>query len=165
METSPQTSKDFFRTLQIIFLGLIIGQILFGLVSLFLNQTEDWKPVAAELKQVFIYIVPVFVIGGYLGGKMLFKRSMRAAQKKAGLSVKLSDYRSACIVRYALLEGPSMLALISYLITGELSFLVMAAFIIAIFLTIIPTPQKAITDLALDLNDEQKLNNPDAEIK
>ena len=159
MEIKPQTSKAFFRTLQIIFLGLISGQILFGLFSLFLNQMEDWKPVAAELMQVLMYVVPAFVIGGYLGGKILFKRSMKAAQNKAGLSEKLAEYRSACIVRYALLEGPSMLALISYLITGEISFLVMAAFIIAIFLTIIPTPQKAATDLELNLTDEQKLTN------
>jgi hypothetical protein len=159
MATSPQSSKEFFRALLIIFLGLITGQILFGLVCLFLNQMEDWQPVAAELKQVFMYVVPVFIIGGYLGGKMLFKRSMKAAQNKAALSEKLAEYRSASIVRYALLEGPSMLALISYLITGELSFLVMAAFIIAIFLTIIPTPQKAISDLELDGNEASRLDN------
>jgi hypothetical protein len=159
METRPQTSKDYFRTLQIIFFALIAGQVVFCLIVFFLIRTGDFNAELQDLKNIFFIIVPVFVIGGYLGGRMLFKNSMKAAQNKAALSEKLEDYRSASIVRYALLEGPSMLAIISYLLTGEISFLVMAAFIIAIFFTILPTPQKAAADLELDLNDEQKLTN------
>ncbi len=157
METKSQSSKDFFRALQIIHIALIVGQVFFGLIIVFLVSSGELDIELQELKMIFFIIVPIFVIGGYLGGKILFKKSMESAKQKPGLDEKLADYRSACIVRYALLEGPSMLAIIAYMLTAELSFIIIAAFIIAIFLTLRPSVDRAIIDLELNYDEVQKI--------
>jgi MFS family permease len=168
METKPQTSKDYFRTLQIIYYALIAGQVIFGLVALFLNQMIGLDTGLNDLRNIFLFIVPIFIVCGYLASRILYKNSLKKAKSRASLIEKMSDYRAALVVRYALLEGPSFFAVVVYLITGDLSFLVMAGFIIAIFFTIKPTKDRAVRDLELSPYEEQSILDPDkviAEIK
>jgi len=160
METKPLTSKEYFRTLQIIHLALIAGLLFFGLLAVFLINSGEFIVELKELKKTFFILVPVFVIGGYLGGRILFKKSMETAGKKESLPEKMADYRSALIVKYALLEGPSMLAIIAYLLTGDLSFIIIAAFIIAIFLTLRPNAGRAISDLNLNNYEIENIQDP-----
>jgi hypothetical protein len=164
METRPQTTREYFRTLRIIFYALIAGQITFGLVIFFYHRMMQADAGLQELRNIFFFIVPVFFIGGYFGGKFIFNLRMKTARSRANLTEKMDDYRSSLIVRYALLEGSSLFSIVAFLMTGEIIFLVIAAFIITLFFTMIPTPARAITDLELDLNDESRLNDPDAVI-
>jgi hypothetical protein len=159
METKPQTPQDFFKTLRTIYLALLTGQVLFLLVSVYLVMMTGFDAGLQDLKDVFLILVPVFVAGGYLGGRMLFKNSMNTAKSRASLAEKLADYRSASIVRYALLEGPLMLSIIAYMITTEISFLVISIFIIAIFLTLMPGIAKVSADLELNSDEERQLRN------
>jgi hypothetical protein len=161
METKPQTSKDYFRTLQIIYIALIAGQVLFGLMALFLHQMIGLDAGLNDLKSVFIYIVPIFIVGGYFASRILYKNSLKKAKSRASLIEKMSDYRAALVVRYALLEGPSFFAIVSYLITGYLPFLVMACFIIMIFFTMKPSKESAVSDLELNPYEEQSILDPD----
>jgi hypothetical protein len=164
METKPQTSREYFRALQIIFYALIAGQVSFALVSVFLNQMSDFSSGTEDLRKIFLIIVPVFVIGGYLGSRFLFKNNLKTARSRESLTEKMNDYRAACVVRYALLEGPSFLAIITFLLTGDYVFLGITGFIIAIFLTIIPSQDKAVFELELNPYEEQKIRDPDAVI-
>ena len=84
---------------------------------------------------------------------------MKTAKSRAGLSEKMEDYRSACIVKYALLEGPSLLAILSFLITGDIPFLGMTGFIIAIFLTMKPTKEYAVRTWNLILMKNKNYND------
>ena len=68
------------------------------------------------------------------------------------------------MVRYALLEGPSIFAIVVYLVTGDTVFILLAAFIVLYFLTIRPNKEKAVSDLDLDTNEEQILYDPNKEI-
>jgi len=164
MESRPQTSKEYFRTLQIIYYALIAGQVLFGLISVLLNQMTGFLSRTIELRNILLYITPVFIIGGYFGGRILFRKNMNTARNRAGLLEKMSDYRAAIVIRYALLEGPSMLSIIAYLLTGDLLFLGMAGLIIFIFITLKPSSDKAAADLDLGPEDEHSVNDPDAVI-
>ena len=82
--------------------------------------------------------------------------------RSINLSEKLIDYRSALIVRYALLEGPSFFAIVVYMFTGELMFLGMAVLIILIFLFISPSVEKAGNDLELGQKEKQMLADPNS---
>lgn len=157
METKPQTSREYFKTMQIIYYALIAGQVSFALIALFLHQMIGLDTGLNELRIIFLYIVPIFIVGGYLSSRILFKNSLKTAKSKSSLVEKMADYRAALIVRYALLEGPSFLAIVVYLITGDFSFLVMAVFIIVIFFTIKPTRENAVNDLELNPAEEQAI--------
>jgi hypothetical protein len=164
METKPITSKEYFRTMNIIFLALVSGQVMFGLIVFFLNQTIDPGQGLEDLRKILLILVCVFTAGGYLGGRILFKKRMEAARDMDKLTDKLTEYRAAVIVRFALLEGSSFFAIVAFLLTGELAFLGVAAFIIAIFITLMPSKSNAIRDLELNNLEEQKINDPEAVI-
>lgn len=164
MQTKPLTSKEYFRAIQIIFASLVAGQVFFALVLIFLRLVGDFNPGLAELKLVFMIISCLMVIGGYLGGKYLFRMRMNSAKELPVLSDKMNSYRSALIVRYALLEGPAFFAFVSFLLTVDWLFLGIGGFIIAIFITLFPSKNSAIRDLELNLSEEQKILDPDAVI-
>jgi hypothetical protein len=164
MDNIKQTSGTYFRSLLIVFYGLIIGQVFFGLISIFLVNTNNFKSEGEDLRSVFIYIIPVFALGGFILSNVIFKNRLKAIDRKSGLMIKLNDYRTALVVRYALLEGPSLFAIVVYLVTGDSIFILLAAFIVLYFLTIRPYREKAISDLDLDSNEEQIIYDPNKEI-
>jgi len=164
MDTGNQTSKQYFTALQIIYIALIAGQVFFGLIALFLNKTVGPFSDNLQVRTVLIYIVPVFIIIGFLGGKYLFRKKMDEVKNKSSLFEKMNEYRAALILRYAFLEGPTFLSIIAYLLTSSWYFLVIAGFIILIFLTMRPTGDRAADDLELNENERQIISNPDAVI-
>lgn len=164
METKPQTSGEYFKVLQIIFYALVAGQVMFGFVALLLIQMAGFNAELQDLENILLIIVCVFVFSGYLGSRIFFQVRMKSARARNSLAEKMDDYRGAVIIRFALLEGPSMLSIIAYLITGLWAFLIIAAFIIVIFFALRPTPDKAINDLQLNLNEEQIILNPNSPI-
>lgn len=161
MTIIKQTSKDNFKSLQIIYYALIAGQFFFGLVTYILSTMENFNSGGKELRDIFIYIVPVFAVGGFLGSIFIFKNRLQAAKNKADLFDIMADYRSALIVRYALLEGPSFLSIAVYFLTGDIIFLVFSGLIILYFFAIKPTTEKAAIELNLNPSQNNSINDPD----
>jgi len=83
---------------------------------------------------------------------------LNALKDEPGLSKKLADYRSALIVRWALVEGPSFFAIVSYLLTGNYLLLGFAIILIAIFILIMPSSSKLDSDLELSWQDKNDRN-------
>lgn len=164
MDHIKQTSETYFRSLLIVFYALIIGQVFFGLISFFLVSTNNLKSEGADLSSVFIFIIPVFALGGFISSNLIYRNRLKAIDRKSGLMIKLTDYRAALVVRYALLEGPSLFAIVVYLVTGNAIFILLAASIVLYFLTLRPNREKAIRDLDLDAKEEQILYDPSKEI-
>ena len=160
MSINQQTSKEYFGSLQIIYFGLIAGPVLFGAVLLIINQLIPPNFAVNLIKDVLVYIVPFVAIGGILGSNLVFKSRLKLLKSCVSLNEKTADYRSALIVRYALLEGPSFFALVIYFLTGDVLFLGVAGLIVAVFLTIRPTMERAASDLDLNLNDKQAIKDP-----
>jgi MFS family permease len=164
IDTKPQSSKEYFHALQIIYFALIAGQVLFGLLTFYLIQSGLFDGDQKDLRNIFIYIVPVFVVGGIFGSHIMFKKVLNEAKRKPSLYEKISAYRSALIVRYALLEGPSFFGIVVFLITGDYLFLGMNGLIIAVFFTLMPTVNRAVNDLELSANDTHTINDPNGVI-
>ena len=106
METNQMTTKAYFKALTIVYFALVAGQVVFALLALFLVQTGKLGDGGEELSNIFLYVLPFFVVGGILGSNIMFKKSLAEAKNKTGLLEKMNYYRSALIIRYALLEGP-----------------------------------------------------------
>lgn len=168
MNTKQQTSKEYFRTLQIIYYALIASQLFFGVVFLILMQGGQIDPGQQNLKEIFSYIVPLFVVGGILGSNRMFTTLIKESKKIENLPEKMAGYRIALIVRYAFLQAPTVFSLVVYILTGGALFLGLASVIVVVFLTIKPTIERAAKDLDLNLNDKQAINDPNriiAELK
>lgn len=162
MNTTKQTSQEYFKLMQIIYFALITGQIIFAIISFYLSNTENFDFSTKELDKIFIYIVLIFVVGGFSGSTLFFRYKLSRIKNKTSLIEKMTEYRSALIIRYALLETPSFFSLIAYLLTGNILFLGLSAIIILFFLTIKPTKNRTIFELKLNVNERQTINNNNA---
>jgi len=160
MSIKQLTSKEYFKTMQNIYFALIGAQVFFCILSLFLHYVSKSDSGQQELRDIFIYIVPLIVFGGSFISYYVFRSMLSASKSMKALTDKMIGYRYALIIRYAFLEGPSFFAIIVYFLTGDWLFLTMSALIILLFLTIKPTPEKAVKDLQLDFNDHQSIYDP-----
>jgi hypothetical protein len=131
------------------------------LVTVYLIESGNFE---VEMKELISPLAWFLAIAGglsILASPLIFNSKLKIARKKDVLSEKMGDYRAALVVRYALLEGPSFCGLVFFLLTGYYLLLAFSLLIIAIFVLIKPTIQKAETDLKLNPDEVRKINDPE----
>ncbi|MFA6951117.1 MAG: hypothetical protein WCQ70_10575 [Lentimicrobiaceae bacterium] len=158
MQTTRLTSKEYFKTLRIVHFAIIAGITFFGLISYFIHQT-GFEDSSKEMQNMLIYLIPMFVLVGYLVSNVLFRNRLSHCKGRSELNEKLNDYRSALIIRWAFLEGPAFLAIVAHLLTGNIKYLAWAGIIIFYLFAIRPTISKAVTDLGLNYDEEHVLKD------
>ena len=100
------------QPLQIIFLALLGGQLLFAGVVYYLLQGATPAPD----KQFFGYFVPLFLL---LCGGLAFwinNRRLEQMQQLPDAATRTEFYRSTVILRLALVEGANLFAIIAALV-------------------------------------------------
>ncbi len=154
MQTQAQTSQDYFKSLTIIHTALLLGQIIFGIAACYLVLNEYLNG-NYGLYDIFQFVVPLFVIGSIWGSSQFMKSRLENIRGKSKLEEKLGYYRATLIIKFALLEGASLFALICFFITADYFLLALAGLTIAIFFINKPTRDKIVADL--DLNYEERV--------
>lgn len=149
MQIQP-TSQDYFRSLTILHAALMLGQILLAIIFYFVFNADKEPVFGVEAAgQSWVYIAGGATIFGVLASAQLFGMQIKKWREEKDLSAKLAGYRSALITRYALLEMPSLLALIGYFLTNNLLTLIFTGLILILFFIYRPTKEKLITELEL----------------
>ncbi len=154
-------SQEFFRSLDILFFAMLVGQVLFAGVVYFLlidGNADD------SLNSIFMMAVPFLGISGFLGGRFLYQQQLGSLTTTDDLTTKMDRYRTANILRFALMEMPALLAIVAYLLTENIVFLGMAVLVMVFFYTLRPSRDKAIGDLNLNGSEKAAVNNPNATI-
>lgn len=156
------TPKIYFKTVNILFLALVAGQVVFALVLFFLNQTQVKVAfITPEIHQTLMWIAPALAVAGIVLGWLVFNTKLKSLQNMNSLTEKLKGYQSAMIIRFAFMEGPSLVALVFFYITGDYIFLGVSAFIILAFL--FNRPSKSLIIRHLQLHDDERLLLEDPE--
>jgi hypothetical protein len=106
-----------------------------------------------------LFVVPFMAISCFVLSIFMYKQQLNLATNKDSASNKLVAYQTAMIVRCALLEGPSLFGIVSYLITGNLFFLIISGLIILYFISIRPTKDAVANDLNFSYDEMTELNN------
>ncbi len=163
METIKMTSGAYFKSIKIVHLALVIGVVFFTLISVFL-QFNGFGTVGHELTNILLIVVPIIALVGVFASAFLFKKKLNGINGRSNLKEKMEDYRSALIVKLALIEGPSFFTIIAFLLTGNYIFLGIAVMLIIVFLIYKPSQTKFINDLELTNKELDLINNADAVI-
>jgi uncharacterized membrane protein len=161
INTIQQTSRQYFKSLQIIHITLIAGQLIFGLIVAYMLEVQKINFGMQDLKIIFYVIVPVFAVASYAGGSFFIKTRLKTTKNLKSLASKMNDYRTVLIMQYAILEGPSFLSLTVYLLTGDLFFTGITGLIIMVLIILRPKSEKAISDLELNPSESTKISDPD----
>jgi hypothetical protein len=144
------------KTMKIVHAALLVGQVLFAGVA-FATGTRATYFNARDTKDVFFFVAPALAFGGIVAGFFLFKQLTGQLTEKTDLQSKLTGYLSAFITRSALLEGPSLFAIVAFMTTGNLFYLLISVMLMLILLRSRPTANRVAEDLELGYDDKAEL--------
>jgi len=145
------TQRVFLRTISILYLALLLGPIIFGIVAYMQTGKTvfDYK----NTNDPFMIFVPTMAIVGFIASNLIFNQQLYYNTHEKPLKKRIIDYQTALVIRYASLEAPALFGVGAYLITGNLLFMLISALVVLYFLFVRPTRSKLINDLELT-NDE-----------
>lgn len=148
-------SKAYLKLLVIIHLALAFAQTVFAAVSF--AQHQKTKMIVDPANDfMFIPFIATLAMAFFMG-PFLYKKLLGQATGKP-LAVKLNQFKSAIIVRYALLEGASMFGIVIYFLSGNFFYLLISGLIIVYFFTLRPTKEKIEKDLNLDYKEKEEFD-------
>ncbi|HWP82523.1 MAG TPA: hypothetical protein VNN76_07700 [Bacteroidota bacterium] len=145
---SPQSSPASLSPLSIIFYALLASQLIFAAVVFFLTQSENLMP-PIQGNLVIEFVLPVVIVLEILLARFLSARRIDAIRAESVPQRRMELYRTAFILKVAMLEGAGLLALVGYLLSQNLLFLAMFLLIVLVFLMNRPTTQSASDALGL----------------
>ena len=118
--------------------AMLLAQILFVAIVYYINHnnTSDLDNDFDRKIQMILTGIAVFSVVAAL---YLFKKNMEKLKNIQELNEKILKYRQASIIKFALLEFATFVAIIGYFFILNISFLVLAAVLIAFFALQKPT--------------------------
>ena len=138
------------QVLNIIHKALMMGQILFAAVCIYLIYSKSVLPLANYLDKILQVVALALTAGGIFAGMTLFKKKlMQIREMQTGAKEKFDLYRSACIIQWALLEGPSIFCIICFFVTGNYAFLALVLIILFLFAMTAPSKVKILLQLQI----------------
>lgn len=138
------------KSLSIIHKAMFVMQIIFTAICFYLSWSKTVPPTLdASTEKLFQVIALVFSAAGFFGGTFLMRKKILQAREMNATPVeKFGVYRAAAIVQWAMLEGPVLFCIITFLLSGNYALLVLAAVLLICFGMLAPTRAK----LAFQLN-------------
>ena len=161
MDNYKMTSKEFFKAIQIIHFALMTGVIIFGIIAFYFHYSGLEMEGGKEMDFGLMYVVPVFTLGGILASNLMFKQKLKDCIAKPTLKEKMTNYRSALIIKFAFIEGSSFFAVIAYLLTGKLIYLGFTVLLLIVFIAYRPSKEKTIIDLELNQSEKKLIYDSD----
>ncbi len=154
---SPE--QPFFHPLRIIHAAILGGALLvLGVVRFAFLQPTDIDQ--AAFPDHFTLYLPIGVmVGGIALSEIIFKRMIQPAAAEDSLTKKLEGYRTACIVRWAILEVPILFSSIWLLMYHHRYFMGIALIGMAMLAFSRPIPLKAAQHLKLDEAEKKSVFN------
>lgn len=132
------------KALNIIHKAMLIGQIIFSGICFYLGYSGMEAAATEALDKILQVVAIAAAAAGFFIGTYLFKNKLTAikSMETGSAAEKFNLYRAACILQWALLEGPSLFCIICFFLTGNYAFLVLAGTLIILFAMMAPTKTK-----------------------
>jgi hypothetical protein len=140
MENINSTTQPF-KTLQIVHGAQCLSVILFLAITVILNGNKGHIAVEPN-DSPLLYIALVIAIGAPFLSNNLYQKKVAKIDLSAPLSKKFPEYTSACIIRYALLNGAGLLNIVVWFTTRNLIAAIVSAGLIAVLIIIRPTKNR-----------------------
>lgn len=141
--------NHYYKSLKLIFYGLLSAQVIFALLVLFKVWDDPLKSDQDDFVLVMQYFVPTLVVAMIISSRLFFRAWVRKAFHLQ-LSQQLKIHQSGSIVRWALIEGGTLVSLLVFLLSSDYFFLSCAAFSLYFFWTHKPKIAQIAEDLDWD---------------
>ncbi len=145
--------KKTLTILQILFFGLLAGPAMLMAVAYILHQTGGFTPILVDLDELLLLAVLMVSGASFMASRTVFEKQVADARAKTETSEQLDAYKTASVLRYALLEAPAFLAAVLFLLSGSITLLLAGIGILAYMVTIRPSQDGLMMDLGLTIRD------------
>ena len=148
----PQQPIANIKALTLLHFSLFIGQLMFAGIAGYLVYSKSFNPVFNSEDVIVIVLSAVIGLSVALiiAAFTMFKNKVEKIRINAdAVPEKLTAYRATSIIRWAMLEAPTILTIICFLLTGKYSLLIIAAVLLLIFFYTKPTTFKVAQDLSI----------------
>lgn len=154
------TVKKYFTILYTVYIIMLLLPCIFLFFALMYKKHNDFT------KHDIPYIVAdgIIVIIGFTLAYFYAQKSIKEAKQKRGLNEKLSKYRKGLLIPWTILDTVALFSIGCYIITGELFFVCITLFSLAILFLNKPNVSNAIIRLDLPEDEQQVLENPKSAI-
>lgn len=154
MAETTSTPKKIINTLTVIHYGYCIVILALAIVAFLIS--DHTRIGFNDSDDLFLYLVPIFALGGISVSIFIFNTQLRQIHKKESLTEKLSAYQTSHLIRIALIEGPAFLAIIIFMISSNLFYLIIALALLAYLIFLRPTANGIKEDLNLNFEQEKE---------
>ena len=144
------------QNLNIIFMALLSGQLIYFIVGIVLLQSGQSKGIS-EMSTMFMYIVPFINVVIILVARFLYGNNLAKLSKEVSIEIKSQSYLTNNIIKLALLEGANLINISIMIITNNYFFAGFFVIIITLYFLNRPSKDKFITEYELSSNDALKL--------
>lgn len=160
MEKRRVTSQVFFRELNLLYTALIAGSlVILPVVYFFLTPLDPVDLVG--LRNLILVIFPILAFALLILSLLLFRWKIKQLVEEKKIGRKLQEYRTALLLRWAIIEGACYFCIIGFGLLRVNLVLALAVFLFAYFVMQKPTVIKAVTDLDLNAIERERLERPD----
>lgn len=147
------------RALQILYMALLVGQFMFGLLAFTLVKSGLFTGgLDAKTEKFFETVYIIIAITAVMLAFTLFKNKLENTRQIVAAVEKFKEYRSACITKYAMLEGATLLSILFFMGTANYSFLIIGFVLIMVFMSQNPIRQRIKTELMVDDAEVDEMN-------
>ncbi|NGP76926.1 hypothetical protein G3570_09800 [Balneolaceae bacterium YR4-1] len=150
--------KQAFFQIRILHAALFVGVILFAGISFAFHNFMSIGDSLVTLPDNAFYLV--LLLAGLLLWLSYFTYRNRISKIVKGSSLKerIDAFRSAAILRVALVEAASLVVIMAYLLSGDRMYLIVAIAPLFFFISTFPKEDKMIETLELSYSEVQQLN-------
>jgi hypothetical protein len=124
------TAAEFARSNTIIWGALMMGCVLMSIILFMQSQGQDFFNLENFYTSPFMWISSIMAVGGYFLSNMLYQKKAEEARTFTSLNEKINAFRAAFIIKAALLEGPTLVAIIFMMVESNVYFLMIAAILL-----------------------------------
>ena len=149
-----QTTPPYIRVLKILHLALMAGQLLFIVImfsSVYFQRINTF-PLANISGEILIAMIFIAALAYLLANSLFNKKLAIIRESNLDVPQKLENYRSANVIRWALIEAPVILCCIFFFVTGNYYILLIAVIMIFLFYSTRTGTEKTINDLQISLS-------------
>ena len=141
--------KNQLRVTNIIYYSLITGLLLFLIVVMVFIQVNDLTA-GKELDNIFTFLVPLFGLMMMFISRMIYNQMILKFDSTANLLQKISHYRTAKIVSWAMVEGACFFALVATMLTSNYLYIAVYIFLLGYFFLMRPSKESLVQDMRLN---------------
>ena len=139
----------YFTSLAVLHIAMLVGQLIFAGVVAFLMFTHAFPPALSDALYFKVGVIAL-AIGCLAVSQHLYNKRVNDAQIGQTTDERLTSYRSAFLIRGALLEAPSIFAIIVFMLTGNVIYLAVSGALMLWFALQYPFRNKVLSALAID---------------